>query len=97
MNFKKAVALISVLGLFGFGLAHADEGHEGRRGMDLGAKADTNKDGKISYDEFRAAQEKRSAEQFKRLDTNGDGFIDKSEQDAMRKRMEEFRDRKQDN
>lgn len=54
-------------------------------------KADTNHDGKISHDEFRAAREKRSEEHFKRMDTNGDGFIDKAEMQAAFEKMREHR------
>lgn len=53
-------------------------------------RADTNHDGKISMDEFKAAHEKRVEEMFKRMDTNGDGFIDK---DEMRKHREMMREK----
>ena len=45
--------------------------------------ADADRDGKISYEEFRAANEKRMEHRFKRMDANGDGFIDQSEKQAM--------------
>jgi hypothetical protein len=45
---------------------------------------DTNRDGKISRDEFMAYQEK----QFKRLDANGKGYITK---DDVRADMEKMR------
>jgi hypothetical protein len=50
--------------------------------------ADTDGDGKISLAEWTAFQEKRNAEgnpakSFARIDTNKDGFIDKSELDAF--------------
>ena len=54
-------------------------------------KADTNHDGKISHEEFRAASEKRSEERFKRMDTNADGFIDKAEKHAAFEKMHEHR------
>jgi Ca2+-binding EF-hand superfamily protein len=42
-------------------------------------KADANGDGKVSYDEFKAAREKHMQEHFNRRDTNSDGFIDEAE------------------
>ena len=50
--------------------------------------ADTDGDGKISLAEWTAFQEKRKAKGnpaklFARIDTNKDGFIDKSELDAF--------------
>jgi uncharacterized membrane protein YebE (DUF533 family) len=48
-----------------------------------GWHADADQDGKISYEEFRAANEKRMEHHFKRMDANGDGFIDQSEKQAM--------------
>jgi len=54
-------------------------------------QADTNHDGKVSYDEFKAFHETKLQEMFKKLDTNGDGFIDKDEarkaRDSMREKM----------
>ncbi len=40
---------------------------------------DANKDGKLTLDEFRAAQEKMADQRFGRLDKNGDGAITKDE------------------
>lgn len=46
-------------------------------------RLDTNHDGMISRDEYRA----EAAERFDRMDTNHDGFVDASERAAMRDRM----------
>lgn len=51
-----------------------------------GWKSDINQDGKISYEEFRATGEQRMENHFKRMDANGDGFIDQSEKQAMREK-----------
>ncbi len=56
--------------------------------------ADTNKDGKISYDEYRASKEKQTERQFKRMDTNGDGFVDESEKQATKDKMREMREKR---
>ena len=42
---------------------------------------DTNKDGKVSREESKLG--KFSEKQFRAWDKNGDGFLDKSELDAM--------------
>ena len=71
--------LLSGLALSTFNV-YADH-HEG--GADESEKqemdADANKDGKVSFDEFKAAREKNMEEHFKRRDTNHDGFIDAAE------------------
>ena len=64
--------------------------------------ADTNHDGKVSFDEFKAFHEKMLQEHFKKLDANGDGVIDKEEarkgrddmREKMHERMENHRERK---
>lgn len=53
-------------------------------------EADTNKDGKISFDEFKTAREKHMEEHFKRRDTNGDGFIDEKEKAQAREKMKKM-------
>jgi len=45
-------------------------------------RLDTNHDGKVSREEYRA----QAAERFDRMDTNHDGFLDQSEMTAMRDR-----------
>lgn len=51
---------------------------------------DTNKDGKISLDEYTAS----CTERFKKLDTNGDGFLTKEEmQETAAKVREKARGR----
>lgn len=47
-------------------------------------KADVDNDGKVSYEEFKAAREKHMQEHFKRRDLNGDGFIDQNEKKAAK-------------
>jgi hypothetical protein len=49
-------------------------------------KADSNQDGKISLDEYKAARDQRLEDRFKRLDANNDGFIDAAERDAAKEK-----------
>jgi hypothetical protein len=97
MQINKIAAVIAAFTVFGFAQVHAEDAsptpgatpHPDR--MSHMMKADTNHDGKISHDEFRAASEKRSEEHFKRMDTNGDGFIDEAEKHAAFEKMREHR------
>jgi Ca2+-binding EF-hand superfamily protein len=54
-------------------------------------KADANQDGKVTYEEYRAASEKRIEAQFSRMDLNGDGFIDEAERQALKEKMKGMR------
>ena len=97
MKINKIAAVIATFTVFVFAQVHAEDAsptpaatpHPER--MSHMMKADTNHDGKISHDEFRAASEKRSEEHFKRMDTNGDGFIDEAEKHAAFEKMREHR------
>ena len=76
----------------GYMLAAAGEGKcgEGKCGVE---KMDTNKDGKVSMDEAKAAKMADLEQHFKDVDTNGDGFVDKAERQGsvLRRRQEEGR------
>jgi len=52
-------------------------------------RADADKDGTISRDEFTEAHKARSDKMFEKLDANHDGKIDKSEREARMKKMKE--------
>jgi len=86
--FMKKTLLISLLaasftflGTQAYANHHEGEKHETEKHeMD----ADSNKDGKVSFDEFKAAREKNMEEHFKRRDTNKDGFIDEAEKSAAK-------------
>ena len=49
---------------------------------------DTDRDGKVTLAEFKAAQAGRQTRMFARMDTNKDGKITAAEMDASRKRAE---------
>lgn len=85
---KKTILMTSLMALFTLGAAsvYADH-HEGGQHESEGKyemNADANADGKVSYDEFKAAREKHMQEHFNRRDTNKDGFIDQTERDAAK-------------
>jgi Ca2+-binding EF-hand superfamily protein len=83
MKTKTLFALAAVA--VGSGIAFAQEG--GNRLADMIKRADSNNDGKISKEEFANARKAEVDEQFSRIDTNGDGFADESEMQAIAGRM----------
>lgn len=60
--------------------------HEGGESEKKEMSADANNDGKVSFEEFKAARIKHMEEHFKRRDLNNDGFIDADEKKAARER-----------
>lgn len=58
-------------------------------------KGDLNQDGKLSYSEFRGAQEHKLQTRFKKLDSNGDGHVDDQEKQTAKDKLREWRKRKQ--
>ena len=70
--------------------AHADH-HKGNETEKKEMSADTNNDGKVSYEEFKALRLKHMEEHFKRRDVNGDGFIDQAEKKAARENRKAHR------
>ena len=92
MNLKKTSALVAMLSVFAAGFAYAGDGEGCDKHGQKGAmkNADTNSDGKLSYDEFRTSHEKRIEKHFKRMDANSDGFVDAMEKQAARDKMREM-------
>ncbi|MFW5432665.1 MAG: EF-hand domain-containing protein [Methylophilaceae bacterium] len=84
---KKSIStlLLSTALAFGAMTAYANH-HEGGETEKREMKADANNDGKVSYEEFKAARIKHMEEHFKRRDANGDGFIDAAEKKAAREK-----------
>lgn len=90
MKTNRITLVVAMLAMLGFAQAYAADtppqpGHHAHEMMN----ADANKDGKISHDEFMAESQKRSEEHFKRMDTNGDGFVDQAERKAAFDSMRE--------
>ena len=85
---KKSMSYLLLSSVLAFGpvAAYANH-HEGAETEKMEMKADVNNDGKVSYEEFKAAREKHMEEHFKRRDTNSDGFIDAAEKKAAREGM----------
>jgi Ca2+-binding EF-hand superfamily protein len=89
---KKSISYLLLSSVLAFGAvtAYANH-HKGEETEKNEIKADVNNDGKVSYEEFKAAREKHMEEHFKRRDINGDGFIDESEKKAIREKRKERR------
>ena len=51
-------------------------------------KVDVNNDGRVSFDEYKAAHEERMHTRFKRRDVNGDGFIDLAEKQVAKEKKQ---------
>jgi Ca2+-binding EF-hand superfamily protein len=84
---KYLLSAVYVLTALSFSNAYAHDASKEDRMHGAFEQADTNKDGKISYEEFRIAHEKRAEEMFKKIDTNGDGFIDEAERKSFHEKM----------
>jgi len=91
MQKNKFASAFAILALLVTGQVLAEDAPAESPGSSRELKADTNQDGKISYEEFKASHEKRLQAQFKRMDTNGDGFIDEAERKQMHDKMREMR------
>jgi Ca2+-binding EF-hand superfamily protein len=72
------------------GIGNAQNADMAARWQDFLKKADKDGDGKISKDEFKAGgpQGANADELFSKLDTNGDGYLDESENAAAAAKMQ---------
>lgn len=87
---KKSISYLLLSALLAFGAVNAYANHhESGETEKNEINADVNNDGKVSYEEFKAAREKHMEEHFKRRDINGDGFIDQDEKKAAREQWKE--------
>lgn len=101
---KYSALLLASLLLTLQGGAWAMAGGPDGMSLNMMEDADTDHDGKISFDEFKSKREKSMREHFRMLDANGDGFVDKAEaqkgrerlKERMKKRQEQLENLKQD-
>jgi len=67
-------------------MAYAEEGKvcptKAKKECNYIEKMDANKDGKVSFEEFKEARNTYAKKKFDRMDTNGDGFITKDDKKA---------------
>jgi hypothetical protein len=99
MQLKTIAALVATFGLFTIPYVQAEDATAVNKPAHKAAhkvKADTNQDGKISYDEYRTSSEKRTERQFKRMDTNSDGFVDQAEKQALGDKMRAMREKRRE-
>lgn len=93
MTFVKIFGITAAIAILGMSNGYADDHVEKADGQktERGWNSDANQDGKISYEEFREAGEKRMEHHFKSMDANGDGFVDQAEKQAMKDKWSEKR------
>ena len=81
--FKLVVIIISAMFVLnGGGLALSSED----RSQSIIDALDSNKDGKVSLEEFLERYKKRAEKRFKKMDTNGDEFLTKEELENVKER-----------
>jgi Ca2+-binding EF-hand superfamily protein len=89
---KMMIALLALMALGGFSAIAEDKaagGDKPKHQKKTFEEVDSNKDGKISLDEFKAAMPKldpaKAEEYFKKKDTNADGSLSPEEYNAEHK------------
>ena len=81
MKLKLVLSLLFSAAIFSANIANADH-HEGAGHGDkeqYKSSADANKDGKLSYDEYKLHNENRYKKKFDHMDANKDGTLDEAE------------------
>jgi EF hand len=80
MKSQFALCLLATAAIFSANVALADH-HEGDHGNKEKYKtsADANKDGKLTYDEYKLHNEDRYKKKFEHMDANKDGTLDEAE------------------
>jgi Ca2+-binding EF-hand superfamily protein len=78
-------ACVLAMGFPVFAQEEADEPKKHRDPAEKFAEADSNSDGKLSLDEFKAAREQKLDQVFERLDADKDGSLTEEELKAGRR------------
>lgn len=91
MLIRTSKLLLLMLAIGSAGVAYAEDPAPEPQRPAVFVKADANQDGKVTYEEYRAASEKRIEAQFKRMDLNGDGVIDEAERLTLKEKMKDMR------
>ncbi|MDX8395820.1 MAG: EF-hand domain-containing protein, partial [Mariprofundaceae bacterium] len=80
---RKSLSNIAALCLSVPAMAFAEEGKvcptKAKKECNYIEKMDANKDGKVSFEEFKEARQAYAKKKFDRMDSNGDGFISKDD------------------
>ena len=79
LNVVLSVALCAVVLSSGLALANHHEGAENDNKEPYKSSADTNKDGKLTYEEYKLHNENRAKNKFDHMDANKDGTLDEAE------------------
>jgi Ca2+-binding EF-hand superfamily protein len=87
---RTSLSIIAVLCLSVPALALAEAGKtcsgKEKKACKYVEKMDVNKDGKVSFEEFKAARQAHAKKKFEHLDSNGDGFISKDDKRSKHKK-----------
>ena len=80
LNLISALLLSAAIFSSGSALAnHHEAGEAGAQKEQFKSSADANKDGKITYEEYKLHNENKAKKKFDRMDTNKDGALDDAE------------------
>ncbi|MDQ6997149.1 MAG: EF-hand domain-containing protein [Mariprofundus sp.] len=78
-----SLSIVAALCLSVPAMAYAEEGKvcptKAKKACNYIENMDANKDGKVSFGEFKEARNAYAQKKFDRMDTNGDGFIGKDD------------------
>ncbi len=86
MKLKFVLSVLSSATIFSANVAlanHHEGGHDHGNKEQYKTSADANKDGKLTYDEYRLHNENRSKKKFDHMDANKDGTLDEAELKAI--------------
>ncbi len=80
LNLMSALLLSAAIFSTGSALAnHHEAGEADGKNEQYKSSADANKDGKLTYEEYKLHNENKAKTKFDRMDTNKDGTLDEAE------------------